>query len=175
LYQDELAFELIPLTLLRIIEHSSWDIAPFVLSARTRALPAFAASIKHFAQDSIQVDDRIQKESGEHTGIISQIRDICANVADIIIQIPKQHSGLIVCVSLRDLISYFVAGDHVKIHWLDQFGMVIAVDHNTQIVTFLNKKTNTEVCPPSFSHFWRLNYGCQIQMLAFSLQSHSSL
>ena len=94
------------------------------------SLPSFAASLKHYAQDSVQVGDRILVMSGEHTGIISRIREIHDNLMNVVTQIPKQHSGLIVHVSMRDIILYFLKGDHVKIPWLDHFGMVITVDCN---------------------------------------------
>jgi transcription elongation factor SPT5 len=147
LYQDGLAFELVPLTLLRVLQRSPRDITPFLQSGRIRTLPAFAASLQHFAQDSIQVGDRILVVSGEHNGIIGRIRDIRDDVADVVTQIPEKHSGLIICVTLRDLIPYFLAGDYVKIHWLSHCGLIIAVEHDTRIVTFLDEKTNTEVCP----------------------------
>ena len=85
--------------------------------------------------------------SGEHASVISRIGEIHHDVVNVVTQIPKQHSGLIVCVSMCDIILYFLEGDHVKIRWLDHFGMVIAVDHNEQKVTFLDNKTRTEVCP----------------------------
>lgn len=78
---------------------------------------------------------------------------------NVVTQIPKQHSGLIVCVSMRDIIPYFLEGDHVKIRWLDRFGMVIAVDRDEQKVTFLDNKTRTEV-GPSFFQLPRLTSAC---------------
>jgi len=147
LYQDGLAFEILPLTLLCVLQCSPRDITPFVQSTRVQTLPAFPTSLQHFAQDSIQVDNRILVISGEHSGIIGRIRDVRNNVMDVVTQIPEKHSGLIICVTLRDLIPHFLAGDHVKTNWLDHFGLVIAIEHDTRIVTFLDKKTNTEVCP----------------------------
>ena len=85
--------------------------------------------------------------SGEHTGVISQIREIHNDLVNVVTQIPEQHSGLIICVSMCNIIPYFLKGDHVKIPWLDRFGMVIAVDRDKQKVTFLDNKINTEVCP----------------------------
>ena len=85
--------------------------------------------------------------SGEHAGVISQIGEIHNDLVNIVTQISEQHSGLIVYVSMRNIIPYFLKGDHVKIPWLDHFGMVIAVDCDEQKVIFLDNKTNTEVCP----------------------------
>ncbi len=147
MYQDGLAFELLPLSLLRILEQSRLDFTPFMLLATIHSLPSFAASLKHYAQDSVQVGDRILVMSGEHAGVISRIREIHNEVVNVVTQIPEPHSGLIVCVSMRGIILYFLEGDHVKIPWLDRFGMVIAVDHDEQKVTFLDNKINTEVCP----------------------------
>ena len=146
LYQDGLAFELIPLIHLRVLEYSPRDITPFVLSAKIRTIPAFAVTLKHFAQDLIQVGDRVLVASGEHAGIIGRAEDIRDNLADVVTQIPEQHSGLMISAALRDLTPYFLAGDHVKIHWLNYFGIVIAVDREAQKVTFLDKLTNTEAC-----------------------------
>lgn len=70
LYQDGLAFELLPLSLLRVLEQSRPDFTPFVLSATIRSLPSFAASLKRYAQNSVQVGDRILIMSGEHAGVI---------------------------------------------------------------------------------------------------------
>ncbi|KAI9456798.1 hypothetical protein F5148DRAFT_1287866 [Russula earlei] len=105
LYQDGLAFELLPWSLLRILERCNFDITPFARSDRVRGLPAFAASLRRFTQDS----------------------------------------GLIISITLWELVPYFLAGDYVKIHWLDCFGMVITVDHKEHKVSFLDKKTNTEI------------------------------
>ena len=147
LYQDGLAFELLPLSLLRVSEQSRPDFTPFVLSATIRSLPSFAASLKRYAQDSVQVGDRILVVSGEHAGVIGRIGEIHDEVVNVVTQIPERHSGLIICVSMRGIIPYFLEGDHVKIPWLDRFGMVIAVDRDEQKVTFLDNKINTEVCP----------------------------
>jgi hypothetical protein len=48
---------------------------------------------------------------------------------------------------MRDIIPYFIEGDHVKIRWLDRVGMVLTVDRDEHKVTFLDNKTRTEVCP----------------------------
>lgn len=147
LYQDGLAFEFLPFSLLRVLEQSRPDFTPFVLSATIRNLPSFAASLKRYAQDSVRAGDRILIMSGGHAGLIGRIAEIHHEVVNVVTQIPEQHSGLIVCVSMRDIIPYFLEGDHVKIRWLDRFGMVIAVDSDEQKVTFLDNKTRTEVCP----------------------------
>ena len=52
---------------------------------------------------------------------------------------------LIIRVSLHDLIPYFLPGDSVKDRWSDSFGMVVAIDHDDQKVTFLDKEANAEV------------------------------
>jgi hypothetical protein len=139
---------------LRVLEHSSppQDFMPFLQSPFLGTLPDFATALKHFAQDSLHAGNRILVVSGEHAGIVGHIREVRHNVADVVTQVPEQHSGLIICVSLREVIPYFLAGDHVKIHHLDCFGMVITVDHDTQKVTFFDKKANTEVCPPPLFH-----------------------
>jgi transcription elongation factor len=147
LYQDGLAFELLPLSLLRILEQSCPDFTPFVLSAMIHSLPSFATSLKCYAQNLVQVGDRILVMLGEHTRVIGQIREIHDEVVNVITKIPEWHSGLIICVSMHGIIPYFLEGDHVKIPWLDHFGMVITVDHDKQKVTFLDNKINTEVCP----------------------------
>ena len=147
LYQDGLAFELLPFSLLHILEQSHMDFIPFVLLATIHSLPSFAASLKHYAQDSVQVGDRTLVMLGEHASVIGWIREIYNDLINIITQIPEQHSSLIIRVSMRDIIPYFLKGNHVKIPWLDRFGMVIAVDCNKQKVIFLDNKTNTEVCP----------------------------
>ncbi len=53
--------------------------------------------------------------SGEHASVISRIGEIHDDLINVVTQIPKQHSGLIICVSMRDIIPYFLKGDHVKI------------------------------------------------------------
>ena len=96
-------------------------------------------------QDLTQVGDRVLVVSREYTGIISHTESIQDNVVDMVTQSPEQHSGLIICISLHDLISYFHPGDSVKDHWSDSFGMVVAIDHDDQKVTFLDKEANAEV------------------------------
>lgn len=151
-YLDGLVLQPIPFSILRVLEHSPTDIMPFVQSARIRTAPAFAATLKRFAQDSVRIGDRIFVTSGEHAGIIGRIGDIQDTVADIETQLPEQHAGLLICIALCNLIPYFLEGDHVKMRWSDRFGMVIAVDHDAQKVTFFDKKTQTEVPPFSLHH-----------------------
>ena len=67
-------------------------------------------------------------------------------------QSPEQHSGLVICISLRKLIPHFLSGNNVKDHWSDSFGMVVTIAHDKQKVTFLDREANTEVCFPFFSH-----------------------
>src|ERR1700741_1198312 len=55
LYQDGLVFEPMPWSLLRVSERSPQDIMPFVRAAKIRTLPAFAASLRRFAQDSVHI------------------------------------------------------------------------------------------------------------------------
>jgi hypothetical protein len=158
LYDDGLAFEFKPMSLLRVLEHSPQDVTPFLKSPFLRTLPDFATALKNFAQDSLHVGNRVLVVSGEHTGIVGHIRELHDHVADVVTQIPEQHSGLIICISLRELIPYFLAGDHVKMHHLDCFGMVITADRDAQKVTFLEKKTNTEVSrPPLFHLLWSIS------------------
>ncbi|KAI9437392.1 hypothetical protein F5148DRAFT_1154378 [Russula earlei] len=123
---------------------------------RVQGLPAFAASLRCFAQDSVQIGNRILVISGKYAGIIGQIRDIQNNVADVVTQIPKQDSGLIISITLWELVPYFLAGDYVKIHWLDCFGMVITMDHKEH-------KINTSAFSLQFytapHHFFQLKHG----------------
>lgn len=146
LYQEGLVFELMPWSLLRALDHSSHDIRPFARSAEIRNQPAFATCLKRFAQDSVHIGDRVLVVSGEHAGIVGRIGDIRNDVADVVTQTPEQDSGLKISVTLRHLIPHFLVGDHVKDHWSDCFGMVIAVDHDAQRITFLNKNDNAEAC-----------------------------
>ena len=77
--------------------------------------------------------------SGEYAGIIGCTEKIHNGVADVITQSPEEHSGLVVSVAFRELMPHFLAGDHVKDRWLDRVGIVIAVDQDSQKVTFLAK------------------------------------
>jgi len=113
---------------------------------RTETL--FDACIKRFAQDSTQVGDRILVVSGEQAGIVGLVERIQDNVADVVAQGPKEHSGLVIGVVLRDLMPHFLVGDHVKDRWSDRVGIVLAVDNDNK-VSFLNKQDNEEV---SLSH-----------------------
>ena len=157
-YEDGLAMEHTPLSYLRVLEHSPQNITPFVQSAMIRSHPAFYPCLRRFVQDSTQVGDRILVISGEHAGIIGRTKTIQDNVADVVTQSPEQHSGLVICVSLRDLIPHFLPGDNVKDRWTDSFGMVVTIDHNEQKVTFLDRDANAEVCllpfPPSLIDPW---------------------
>jgi hypothetical protein len=156
LYQEGLAFEIMPWLLLRALDHSSHDIRPFAQSAKIRNHTAFAICLKRFAQDSVRMGDRVLVVSGEHSGIVGRIGDIRNDVADVVTQTPEQDSGLTISVTLRHLIPHFLAGDHVKDHWSDCFGMVIAVDHDAQRITFLNKNNNAEACstlPLPFAYY----------------------
>lgn len=145
LYEDGLVWECVPISHLRVSNHSPEDIAPFVRSNKLRTEPLFDACVKRFAQDSTQVGDRILVVSGEHAGIIGCIERIHDNVADVVTQSPEEHSGLVIGVVLRDLMPHFLAGDHVKDRWSDRAGIVLAIDNNDKKVTFLRKETNEEV------------------------------
>src|SRR5229473_5192242 len=107
--------------------------------------PLFDACVKHFAQDSTQIGDRILVISGEHAGIIGCIERIHDNVVDIVTQSPEEHSGLVIGIALRGLMPHFLAGDHVKDRWSDCIGIVVAVGNSDKKVTFLSKETNKEV------------------------------
>lgn len=149
LYDDGLVMVWVPMSHLRVSNHSPGDIAPFVRSTMLRTDPLFDACIKRFAQDSTQVGDRILVVSGEHAGIIGRIERIQDTVADVVTQSPEEHSGLAICITLRDLIPHFLAGDHVKDRWSGRAGIVIAVDSTDKKLTYLIKDTNEEV---SLSH-----------------------
>ena len=114
-----------------------------------RTDPHFDACVKCFTQESTQVGDRILVISGEHAGIIGHVERICSNVADVVTQSPEEHLGLVIGIELRDLMSHFLAGDHVRDRWTDRTGIVVAVDNNDKKLTFLSKETNEEV---SHSH-----------------------
>lgn len=146
LYQEGLAFEIMPWSFLRVLDHSSHDIRPFAQSAKIRNHSAFASCLKRFAQDSVHVGDRVLVVSGEHAGIVGQIGDIRNDVADIAPQSHELDNGLTISVTLRHLIPHFIAGDHVKDYWSGCFGMVVTVDHDAQQVTFFDKNGNAEVC-----------------------------
>ena len=148
-YEDGLVMGWVPISHLCVSNPSPGDITPFVRSTMLRTDPLFDACVKHFAQDSTQVGDRILVVSGEHAGIIGLIERIHDNVADVVTQSPEEHSGLVIGVVLRDLIPHFLPGDHVKERWSDRVGIVVAVDDNVKKLTFLSKGANEEV---SLSH-----------------------
>ncbi|KAH9955200.1 hypothetical protein BC827DRAFT_1271936 [Russula dissimulans] len=134
LYQEGLVFEIMPWSLLRISEHFGHDITPFARLAKIRNYPTFATGLKWFAQDSICVGNRV-----------------LVVIADVVTQTPEEDSGLTIGVTLRHLIPHFLTGDHVKDHWSDCFGMVVAVDQDTQEVTFLDKNSNAEINVSAYS------------------------
>jgi hypothetical protein len=152
-YEDGLVKEHIPLSYLRALEHSPQNITPFVQSNMIRSHSPFHLCLKHFAQDSTQVGDRILVVSGEHAGIIGRTESIQDHIADVVTESPEQHSGLIIRVTLRDLIPHFLPGDNVKDRWSDSFGMVTTVDHDGQKVAFLDREASAEVCLPLSSTF----------------------
>jgi transcription elongation factor SPT5 len=149
-YENGLVMERVPISHLRVSSHSPGDIAPFVRSTILQTEPLFDSCVKRFAQDSIQVGDRILVVSEEHAGIIGRIERIHDHVADIVTQSPEEHSGLVISIVLRDLIPHFLAGDHVKDRWSNRVGIVVAVDNNDKKLTFMSKETNEEVSP---SHY----------------------
>jgi hypothetical protein len=152
-YEDGLVMEHIPSSYLRVLEHSPQNITPFTQSAMVRSHHPFYSCLKRFVQNSTQVGDRVMVVSGEHAGIIGCAQSIQDGVAEVVTQSPVQHSGLIIHVTLRDIIPHFLPGDNVKDRWSDSFGMVVAIDHDGQKVTFLDREANTEVClPPSPFH-----------------------
>ena len=104
-------------------------------------------------QDLTQVGDRVLVVSREHAGIISCTKTIQDNVAEVVAQSPEQHSGLVICITLHDLIPHFLPGNNVKDHWSDSFGMVVTINHDEQKVTFLDRAANVEVCLPFFFPF----------------------
>jgi transcription elongation factor SPT5 len=148
-YEDGLVMVSVPMSHLRVLNNSPGNIAPFVQSTMLRTDPLFNACVKRFAQDSTQVGDRILVVSGEHAGIIGRVESIHDNLADVVTQSPEEHSGLVICIALRELIPHFLVGDHVKDRWSDRVGIVYVVDNNDKKVTFLSKETNKEV---SLSH-----------------------
>ena len=145
--------EHIPFSYLRVLEHSPHNITSFVQSAMIWSHPPFYPCLKRFVQDSTQVGDRILVVSGEHAGIIGHIETIQDNVVEVVTQSPEQHSGLVICLTLRDLIPHFFPGDNVKDRWSESFGMVVTINHDEQKVTFLDREANAEVCLPPFSPF----------------------
>lgn len=151
-YEDGLVMEHIPLTYLRTLGHSPQTITPFVQSAMIRSHPPFYPCLKRFAQDTTQVGDRILVVSGEHAGIIGRIEMIQDHVADVVTESPEQYLGLIIRITLRDLIPHFLPGDHVKARWSDSFGMVITIDDDGQKVSFLDRKAGVEVRSPPLPH-----------------------
>jgi hypothetical protein len=152
MYEDGLVLEHIPLSYLRVLVNSPHTITPFMQSAMIRSHPPFYPRLKFFVQDTIQVGDRILVVSGEHNGIIGRIKMVQDHIADVVTESPEQHSGLIIRVTLRDLIPHFLPGDNVKDRWSESFGMVIATDHDGQKVSFLDKEAGVEVCSPPLSH-----------------------
>jgi hypothetical protein len=138
-YEDGLVMERVPSSYLRTLDHSPEDIALFVQSTMLRSHPHFTPCLKRFAQESTQVGDRVLVVSGECARIIGRTENIHNGVADVITQSPKEHSGLAVSVALRELMPHFLAGDHVKDRWSDRVGIVVAVDQDSQKVTFLAK------------------------------------
>jgi hypothetical protein len=148
-YEDGLVMERVPLSHLRILDHSPADIRPFVQSTKLRSDPIFTSCMKRFAQESTQVGDRALVVSGECAGIIGRVERICDSVADVAAQSPEQSSGAVVSIALCDLMSHFLPGDHVKDRWSDRVGIVASVDYGSQKVTFLEKDSTREVSPPS--------------------------
>lgn len=144
-YEDGLVMEPIPLSYLRVSEHSNQDVTLFVQSAMIRSHPLFYPCLKRFVQDSTQVGDRVLVVSGEYAGVIGRAEKIQDGVADVVTHAPEQHPGLTICVALRDLIPHVLPGDNVKGRWSNSFGMVVAVDHDVEKVTFLDREANAEV------------------------------
>ncbi|KAI9510621.1 hypothetical protein F5148DRAFT_1147409 [Russula earlei] len=60
LYQDGLAFELLPWSILCILEHCNFNITLFGKSDRIRGLPAFTANLRCFTQDSVQIGNYVK-------------------------------------------------------------------------------------------------------------------
>jgi transcription elongation factor SPT5 len=149
MYEDGLVKERVPLSHLRILDGSPGDITPFVRSSMLRTDPLFAPCVKRFTQESTQVGDRIRVVSGGSIGIIGRTKKIHDGVAEVVTQSPEQHLGLIVAVTLRDLMPHFQAGDHVKDHWSDRVGIVVTINHDGQKLTFLEKDSSREVSSPS--------------------------
>jgi transcription elongation factor SPT5 len=145
-YIDNLVMIWVPLSHLRTLDRPPGNITPFVQSTILRRDPLFPACLKRFAQESTQVGDRILVLSGEHAGIIGRVERIHDNVADVVTQSPEQHSGLVICVALSDVMPHFLAGDHVKDRWSDRVGIVVAAHRSGQEVTILTKETNEVVC-----------------------------
>jgi hypothetical protein len=146
-YEDGLVMEHILLPYLRVLEHSPQNITPYTQSAMIRSHHPFYPCLKRFVQDSTQVGDRILVVSGEHAGIIGRTQSIQDSVAEVVTQSPVQYSGLIIRVTLRHIVPHFFPGDNVKDRWSNSFGMVVAIDHDGQKVTFLDREANAEVCP----------------------------
>ena len=74
LYDDGLAFEFKPMSLLRVLEHSPQDVMPFLKSPFLQMLPDFTTALKNFVQDSLHIGNRVLVVLGEHTGIIGHCK-----------------------------------------------------------------------------------------------------
>ena len=158
-YEEGLVTEWVPLSHLRILDRFPGDITPFVQSTVLRSHPRFALCVKRFAQESTQVGDRILVVLGEYAGIIGRIERIHNGVADVVTQSPEEHSGLVISINLHELMPHFLAGDHVKDRWSDRVGIVVAVDQDSQKITFMDTDSNGEVSLSAYSPYLWLIYG----------------
>jgi hypothetical protein len=119
------------------------DIGPFVRAFYTYKQPSFAALIRHFAQDSIKVDQRVRVVTGEQQGLVGYPCDIDNGVAAIVQQSGEESPPIL--VPLRSLLPVYDTGDHVKHRWEESHGIVVNVDKISNTLSFVEKASYKEV------------------------------
>jgi hypothetical protein len=142
-YKSGLILKHIPFAKIARAETPS-NIGPFVLSTHVYNLPTFGPVIRHFAQDSIKVGQRVRVVSGDLRGLKGHPVDIEDGVAAVEQQSGGDTPPLL--IPIRSLSLAYEPGDHVKHRWTDSSGMVVSVDEARETLSFVEKDSHEEVC-----------------------------
>jgi transcription elongation factor SPT5 len=134
-YISGLIMKQIPSASLVNVQDSPSDISHFISATCIRNKPSFAPWVHRFAQDTIRPTYRVKVESGDHRGAIGQVFDINGSLATVILD--TTGNGPMLVLPLRSLSPYYSDGDNVKSRWSDSCGMLLSVDEDHSMLTYV--------------------------------------
>ncbi|KAH9982574.1 hypothetical protein BGW80DRAFT_1263871 [Lactifluus volemus] len=108
----------------------------FLAASSVSERPSFGQCRHHFAQDSLQPEQRVKVESGDLIGLIGHINEIVDGVASII---PEKQVDFQVMplIPLRKLAPHYIPGDNVKARCGDSYGIVESVNDADQTLVYV--------------------------------------
>ena len=116
------------------------NVGPFIESVYISKLPFFDSMTRRYAQDSINIGQRVQVISEELSGLVGHAIDIIDGVAAV--QLNDDNMPLLQ-VPLGSLLPAYELGDHVKHAWSDTCGIVMSIESGA--VSFIDSRTQNGV------------------------------